>query len=178
MGELEKIRELARLFAARQRATKNGTRDILKFLEPSILLGICQAINLKFEDVQWDDIELNEDVIVVSMIVSYTPDSMPSFLADHVPPSKVDMSDVESVEQLVKFGIPFEYAFSEPDEVCEFLIQTAKNAKPRSKSSLPPTPHTQKPAPSPHYDFSYETLTKQQINQLLLYQLSDKKTKH
>jgi hypothetical protein len=151
--------KLGELFMRRDAQYRAVTDRIFEML-PTVCDALYDLFELPHDQVEWNDIDVIDDAIVIQVTIMYTPTSISPFVQMFAPSATVP-EEVESISQLVRVGIPAHMAFAPKDDIIRFFRAIA--AKP-----TPPTEHDVTKS-----TFNMDTLTPEQQQQLLLSHLHD-----
>lgn len=154
------------IFSTRQRVYDEHTDIILKKIS-HITNALFNIFQLPHENVVWEDVLVEDGVLVVVATIFYRPDQISPYIATIAPPMDELSSDIEGVEQLIRVGIPLPLVFSSQESIEKFLIGIVKKTEdPAIEAPKVPTA------------FIDDYLTKEQREQLLLFQHTKSTIKH
>jgi hypothetical protein len=149
--------KLGRLFELRETQYRTVTDQIYDMV-PNVQEALYRLFNLPKDQVEWDDIDIIEEAIVLQVTISYTPNTISPFVQTFAPTDHAP-ADVESISQMVRVGLPAHMAFASVEEIINFFIAISKKMPPPAEGDVVKS------------TFDMESLTPEQQQQLLLAHL-------
>lgn len=175
------IPELMELFSQREQMYTGGTQQIFERLGPTVLAALYDFFNVSYERVEWMDIQVMGGIVVIIATIMYKSNEPSAPIIEHLAPRTPE--DVESVERIVKIGIPLVLIPRPKEEIMEFL--RAHVRQPEAKKEEPigtKTEDNSVPVTTASSakigGFNTADLSKEQIRQLLWHQHDSKEIKH
>jgi len=165
---LKQLEQLATLFKARDQAYEDGTEAIFIMLGPTVVECLYDMFNVSYEAVKWMDIQVADNILLMVASVTYDKDNkIPSSieqLSPEPPPG------TELTGRVFRIGIPLDMVFESRETISEFLKSAVKKKIPPSRKVVPVEP--------PSVEFDSTALTKEQVQQIVIFQEQTKGIKH
>ena len=179
--------ELLELFVKRDQGYEAATNHILERLGPTVLAALYDFFDVSFERVEWMGAQMFGSILIIFATVTHKANEISPIL-EHLAPR--EETDIESVERVVKVGIPVSMVAYPKERILDFLRAhihpEEEPPKPEVEKGIPiedtNEEDTSVPINSPSSatvgGFDTEGLSKEQIRQLLFRQREMKETKH
>lgn len=174
----DKFKQLASLFKHRDQVYEKATSAILDMLGPTVLEALYSMFNAKYEDVQWIEVQVHDGVLLIVASVFYPKDTPPPKNIELLSPATPEGSDL--VGRVFRIGIPMNIVFTSKEEVSQYLVEATKKATTKAEQ-LQRTERIQRELQMGHdieEEFDKTTLTKEQVQQIVMFQNATKGTKH
>lgn len=181
MGDILKeqltLEEILRAFTSREDGYGAATQKILSLLAPTVLTALYDFFGVPEERVEWMDIQLSGNmVIILATVIHRSDEAVPPVLEQLAPRNS---SDIESIERLVRIGVPIAVIMKTPEEICEFLKHNMRttNEDPQPKAPQLPANVLKQASdvpvnanvPKKVIGFDVEKLSKEQLDALMMY---------
>lgn len=174
-AELTQVGELLRLLEERDQTTDYLTSQILEKIRPSVLDTLCELFGLPNEEIDWLDVQIIEQVLLVVCAINYEESHSTPYLKKLF--SSSDMVDnVAPNMKMIRIGLPLAYVFGEKKPIIDFLYSVVDEAIiERIESSVDFANETSDNTQS---SFDTSKLTEQQTEQLNLFLNHGRGVKH
>lgn len=134
-----KISQLMSLFDARESERLVHNKKIIEMLAPTAIKALLRVLEVRHTDLQWVDVRMVDDVVVLVFTVTYTPATTTSALFQALETDDTANADIE-VERVMHMSIPITKAFEDATVVEEFLrkafVETEQLHTPEPSLSL------------------------------------------
>lgn len=121
-------------------------RQIAELVNPTFITAVVELLDLPYDQIEWVDIDVTDVAFILVVSVTYTPgvDTSP-FLGQS------SVENAAMIQKNIRVSIPLSKLFDPVDEIKEYLRQPSKATEPSKQIAMP-------------------SLTKEQIQQMLLCQ--------
>jgi t-SNARE complex subunit (syntaxin) len=148
---------------------------------PQVTEALRAMLQLPEEDVQWLEIDVMDDIVMVGIAIRFPPDHIPMFVQIFAPDSintNEVTSDVEVIKQLIRVGLPLDLVEHPVQDIVQFFHDLAPALATHDDDSDGIDDYTNElPTPAePIFDSS--ELTPEQTQKLLLFQNLFDTSKH
>lgn len=144
---------------------------------PNVVEALTMMLDLPEDDIKWVEFEMSDDVMVLGIAIKFSPHDIPMFVEIFAPHSMDNVDpDVDVVKQLIRVGLPLEYADKSPKDIIQFFHDLAPSIsgddtdEPDDVTGGDPTIMDQ--------TFNTSQLTEEQTQKLLLFQTHTSGVKH
>lgn len=155
--------QLLTLFEARQLAYNQISSDIFDHLKDTLFVGFSKFVEIDPSKISLLDIDLFDKAIVVVLTVEIEEGQKPSEIIEKLSPTP---QGTVLATRLVRLRVPVGIAVDSEQRVIEYLTKEMNKILGKHKAE-----EVQK-------DFDVETLTKEQKEQLMMFQKMNKGAKH
>lgn len=159
-----KLDVLRALVEERDQVRNEFNNQIAKLLTPSVLTAMFELFGLEPEAVEWSALDVIEELLIVVVNVTYKMSDSTSMFLKHM--DQVANAGPNALVRTLKVGIPLKLAFAPVEEIKTFLLAAAA----RALAPSTPSPVVERTA----NDFEISELTKEQLQQLTIYQQMSK----
>lgn len=175
---LAKVKELTGLFDEREGGYKNATKKIFDFVAPTVLAAMYDLFDAPYENVTWLEVQATENILMVVASVVYREQQKVPEIIEQLSPRTTEGS--VTTARLFRVGVPVDIAFTTKEGVAEYLTRMAQASINKRKPSLVVKPLEDANVPVVNRDVEFDTsgLSKEQMQQLLLFQSMAKGVKH
>jgi hypothetical protein len=149
-------------------------------LIPNVTHALEVMLELPPEDIRWMEIEVLEDVLLMGIAVKFPADDIPMFVQIFAPDSVKNIDDdVETINQLIRVGLPLKLLSGEVGDIIQFFYDMANSSgdidddgAEEIEGVISSTDETTSPI------FDSSELTLEQTQKLLLFQHHTSDVKH
>lgn len=165
--KLKQIEQLLTLVDERDLSRLSFNKQIAELIAPTMLMAVVQLLELPNDQIEWVDVEVTDTVLVLAIRVMFNPSS--SELSPFLANQNIN-KEATLVEKTVRIGLPLPMVFAEPDEIKAYIRQVSGIADPNVEPPVEAS-STSVEVDKPSTDiFDSATLTKDQIQQMLMFQ--------
>lgn len=161
MEELKPIDKLFVLFDERDRLQDEVNNKIAVLVAPTVLTALYELFEVETWAIKWVSINLEENVLLVVVNVEYTSGPNTSRFLKQM--DKAANAAPTARVRTLRVGIPVDMVFNTIDEIKKYLIGIADKVAGPVDDEVTPQP----PAKT---EFNASELTKEQLEQLMLFQ--------
>lgn len=151
-------------------------------LIPNVTHALEVMLELPPDDIKWMEIEVMEDVLLMGIAVRFPADDIPMFVQIFAPDSVKNIDDdVETINQLIRVGLPLKLLSGEVGDIIQFFYDMANSSgdidddndgAEEIEGVISSTADTTSPI------FDSSELTPEQTQKLLLFQHHTSDVKH
>lgn len=168
--KLKQIEQLLTLVDERDLSRLYYNKQISELIAPTMLLAVVEMLELPTDQIEWVDVEVTDTVLVLVINVMFDPSTQLSPFLDNGQINK----DAALIQKSVRIGLPLPMVFAEPGEIKAFLYKSLNipdpNADPTQTEVKVDEPTEVKAEDKPSTIFDSASLTKDQIQQMLMFQ--------
>lgn len=168
----ENVKHLLSLFEHRTKMVEACTRKITRFLDP-LITTIKRMLGVNDESFTIKHVEAEDDVMLISFVVSYDPNSEMTPYLKLLHTNTPDIA-VREVTRTLSLGIPISVAVGDQEETERWLMQIARDTFDPDRTAVPEKTEAEQRAPEPppkdSTAFDPSQLTAEQASQLLYFQ--------
>lgn len=173
--KLRQIESLLSMFDARDQMWAKHNRQIAKVITPTVLDSLVELFDLPTEDVEWVDLQLMENILLVICTVTYDPHTTQSTFLQRIDAVKQPDTPIQ-VQRFLRVGVPLAIVFAEKPEIKEFLsripVETTEDDDEfeiHPAEDIEDTPQKLEIVASKVMGFDTNNLSEDQIKNLMLY---------
>lgn len=174
--KLRQIESLLSMFDARDQMWAKHNRQIAKVITPTVLDSLVELFDLPMEDIEWVDLQLMENILLVICTVTYDPHTTQSAFLQRIDAAKQPDTPIQ-VQRFLRVGVPLAIVFAEKPEIKEFLsrIPVETTEEDSDEFELHPAEDAEERPPTPEIvaskvmGFDTSDLTEEQIKNMMLY---------
>lgn len=163
--ELQELSDLLLLVDAREKCMNELTTNILDKLEDNVLAVLHQLLGIPTEDVSWVDVQVLDNVLLLTCTISYDPLMITPFIQKlFIYDPEDDMDNV--VHKMIRIGVPTAYIFGSIDTLFEFFNSLADSALTDNQLIVD---NRDNRVDNSNSTFNISQLTDEQVQQLRLF---------
>lgn len=125
--ELEQLSEFLLLMEKREEIINDLTNEIFDRIEPYVLDVLYELFTLPINDIDWIDVQVINNVLMVTCAVAYNPRNIPPFIKQLFIPDSSDYNE-DIVHKMIQVGIPINYVFGPRENLLEFFANLVKDS--------------------------------------------------
>jgi hypothetical protein len=151
---------------------------------PHVTEALQTMLQLPDDDIQWLEIDVMEDLVMIGIAIRFPPDDIPVFVQIFAPDS-IESSeitdDVEAIKQLIRVGLPLDLVEQPVQDIVQFfhdLAPALSNHDDGDDAGLEEYAATADGAAPTYPVFDSAELTPAQTQKLLMFQSLFDTTKH
>jgi hypothetical protein len=184
--KLKQIQSLLSMFDARDAMWSKYNKQIAAVISPTVLTALVDLFDLPEENVEWVDMQILDNILLVICNVTYDPVHTQSAFLQRVDEHKRPSTPIQ-VQRYLRVGVPLAIVFSPKEEIGEFLaripVETTGDDEDtveaydsselaEDTTSVPPDKTT-----TTVLGFDASNLTEDQLRNLMLYHHTTENTK-
>lgn len=147
------------LFDERDRVLVKCNQLIVDILAPTVLTALTQIFELAPTDVKIKAIDIVDEALVIDVILLYAASSTLSIWLQRIDSGAEQLGDMR--KRLVRMSVPLNIALSQPAVIVEYLTTMHE----KQEGNVP----INKQASSDEFDLDISELSKDQLQQLMLF---------
>lgn len=120
--KLKQLEKLLSMFDARDNMWGKHNRQIGNVIAPTVLEALYELLELDHDSVEWVDLQIMENVMLIICNVTYDPATTQSVFLQRVDDAERPDTPIQ-VQRFLRIGVPLAIVFATKDEIKEFLLR-------------------------------------------------------
>lgn len=183
--ELEQFERLAELFGERDQSYREHTQKIFEAIGPTIIEALYDLFETPYENVAWLEVQAAEGILLIVASIVYDDETKIPDIIQRLTPKPPEGAIMAG--RLFRVGIPLDLVFAPKEVILEYLKDTAKGVQqPRTRRNVEQQEKVKENKEDNSVpinklavkDFDSSQLTKEQIQQIIVFQDATRGTKH
>lgn len=120
--KLKQLESLLSMFDARDQMWAKHNRQIGSVITPTVLEALYELLELDHDSVEWVDLQIMENVLLVICNVTYDPATTKSNFLQRVDDAQQPTTPIQ-VQRFLRIGVPLAIVFADKASIKDFLMR-------------------------------------------------------
>lgn len=120
--KLKQLESLLSMFDARDQMWAKHNRQIGNVIAPTVLEAIYELLELDHDAVEWVDLQIMENIMLIVCNVTYDPATTRSQFLNRVDEANRPDTPIQ-VQRFLRIGVPLAIVFADKADIKEFLLR-------------------------------------------------------